>query len=297
MFCHEAGLRSGRLGRSGSRSQGIAASFRSTVPDAPLPEGRASRAHNARARRRAGPGKKAGNAAGGPDKTFVPRSGASRASRDLCRSVMECHDVSCFVMRPCGMVMFCNAPPGRRPRLCGPVRVSAAGARRSSSIAASGVRGSFTVIRAISFGARGGTGCSCFARIVRRCVRGRAAAGRAEGAPLPPAYAGAFAAPQPWLSAEKRKGGPGSRLSLPPLYTISLKIKPFRKQNGNIGQFSYNPLNRQDNYRLSIRRFAPVRDEMCAMRQARSRGLRRNGWAACNMSGGIAGGTMAGNPR
>ena len=84
MFCHGAGLRSGRLRRSRGRLQGIAASFPSMAPDAPLPGARPSRAHNAR-----------------PSAPTRPR--ARGGGRDPCRSVMECHDVSCFVMfRPCG---------------------------------------------------------------------------------------------------------------------------------------------------------------------------------------------------
>ena len=47
MFCHGAGLRPGRLRRSGGRSHGIAAFFPFLAPDAPLPEEYASPAHNA----------------------------------------------------------------------------------------------------------------------------------------------------------------------------------------------------------------------------------------------------------
>ena len=98
-------------------------------------------------------------------------------------------------------------------------------------------RESVAVIRA-SFGAKGGTGCPCFARVsrVRACgaAGGRIAAARFArliararrhthlARPFPP---GSFSRPQPSLSAEKPKGGPGGRLSLLSFYTISPNVK------------------------------------------------------------------------
>ncbi len=93
--------------------------------------------------------------------------------------------------------------------------------------------GSFMVIRA-SLGAKGGTGGPCFAHIVRRCVRGRAYRGGAVRAPdcprarargdrpgrgrtLPVRSRRGDCGPPAMLSAEKRNGGPGSRLSLMPI--------------------------------------------------------------------------------
>ncbi len=164
MFCHGAGL------RSGGRSQGIAASFPSMVPYAPLPEERPFLAHDA--------------------------------------------------------------------------RVQGGGAGLAANAAASAGRGSFTVIRA-SFGAKGGTGVpvsrviACApapARFVRLIARApvRAAAGRAEGARLPPAHAGAFAAPQPVAfcrKAERRSRKPPLSCSF---YHSFCQVNPLWKQKMTI---------------------------------------------------------------
>ena len=164
-----------------------------------------------------------------------------------------------------------------RRRVCARAR-EAAGAGLAAHAAAGRGRGSFTVIPASSFGAKDGTGCPCFARIVRRCARGRA--GRAEGVPLPPAHAGGFSAPQPLLSAEKRNGGPGSALLSCLFYTIPLKIKLFLEQKENYGQFSpdhtFILLNRRDNISFPLRLTAGTRgirpvfglagDERCVAR-------------------------------
>ncbi len=96
-----------------------------------------------------------------------------------------------------------------------------------------------------------------FARVIAR-VR----AGRAEGAPLPSARAGAFAAPQPLPSAESGKAAPGAAFLSCLFYTIPLEVKPFQEQkNENDGQLSHSPLNRRDNLRRWIRRSAAARNE------------------------------------
>ena len=192
MFCHGAGLSPGRLRRSGGRSQGIAASFPSMVPDAPLPEARSSPAHNARA--------------------FRGGARAPACARRRPGPLPECHGMSCFVMGPASVPAVCAGPavvrealqlpfgsrsrtrplPEERAspahnararlaaaRVCARAR-RAAGAGRSGSIAAGWGRGSVAVIRA-SLGAKGGTGCPCFARNAcgPACAGGRAYRGGA----------------------------------------------------------------------------------------------------------------------
>ena len=56
-----------------------------------------------------------------------------------------------------------------------------------------------------------------------RLIAPRAA--QTPDAPVPPAPAGAFLRPQPLSCAEKRKGGPGSRLSSS-FYHIFCKVNP-----------------------------------------------------------------------
>ena len=115
MFCHGAGVGPDRLRRSGGRSQGIAASFPATVPDAPWPEARPSLAHNARARFAAARGR--------------PRAqGGGRDSTEVSWNVMKCHvlhaDTACMMART-GMQRIApdrgSGVSVRRPRL----RVSA----------------------------------------------------------------------------------------------------------------------------------------------------------------------------
>ena len=83
-----------------------------------------------------------------------------------------------------------------------------------------------------------------FARLIARARR-RTHLAR----PFPP---GSFSRPQPSLSAEKPKGGLGSRLSTFILHHTGESQAPSGTKSGNIGQFSYNPLNRLDNRRLSL---------------------------------------------
>ena len=124
---------------------------RPAVPDAPPPEERSSRAHNARPVARA-------------------PARAMRRGRPLHRG---CHEMSCSVMCAAGNVMFCHAvplPPGCRR---GPPAGLRRGLRR---------RGSVSVMRA-SFQAKQRAGrCPCFARVSRggacACAGGRIAAAR-----------------------------------------------------------------------------------------------------------------------
>ena len=78
-------------------------------------------------------------------------------------------------------------------------------------------------LRVRACGAAGGRiAAARFARVIARARR-RAHLAR----PFPP---GCFSRPQPSLSAEKPKGGPGSRLSLLSFYHTSPQVKPVREQ-------------------------------------------------------------------
>ena len=195
------------------------------VPDAPPPEERSSRAHNARAAARACPPARCGGAVPSTVDVMICHEGTVR-----------CHGMSCSVMRAAGNVMFCHAgplPPGCR-------RGAPPGLRRELR------RGSVAVMRA-SFQAKAGTGVSLFRASSRGRARG-AAGGRIAAArlvrliararrqthlarPFPP---GSFSRPQPSLSAETPKGGPGSRLSLLSFYTIPPNVKPLQEQKEKI---------------------------------------------------------------
>ena len=153
------------------------------------------------------------------------------SGEDPCGNVMECHvrscappEMSCFVMQA----------------------VSAGLSARSSSRAAA--RASAAAVGCghwclLPGNAKGGTGVSLFRAGSRG--RGRAGAGgriaaarlarprprETADAPRPSPPAGVFfRGPQPLLSAEKPKGGPGSRLSLLSFYTMPPNVKPIREQ-------------------------------------------------------------------
>ena len=149
-----------------------------------------------------------------------------RGGRETGGSVMECHDVSCFVMGPASAPVVCAGPavarkasnppcrfmvpdaplPEARPPPAHDARVSrrCACARAREAAAEVGFghrcllrgqgrdgRSLFRAYRApVRARAGGRIAAARFARVIAR-VR----AGRAEGAPLPPAYAGGFAAP------------------------------------------------------------------------------------------------------
>ena len=181
MICHGAGLGSGRLRRAGGRSQGIETSFPSLVPDAPLPEERASLAHNARA----------------------SRGGACAPARARRRG---------RALRP--------MPPvgvGDRSRSFMPPP-SAPGAGR-------GVPVSRELRAGLRARAGGRTAAARFARVIAR-VR----AGRPEGALLPPAHAGGFAAPSHCFLQKSGTAAPEAALLSCLFYTIPRKVKPFLEQ-------------------------------------------------------------------
>ncbi len=95
MFCHGTGLRPGR-------SQGIAASLSVPGPGRPLPEERASSAHNARAHFAAARGRPHARRREGP--------------------LRECHGMSCFVMGPVSAPVVCAGPGVVRTALQRPFR-------------------------------------------------------------------------------------------------------------------------------------------------------------------------------
>ena len=157
------------------------------------------------------------------------RSGAAaRTPAEMSWNVMfghvrrrKCHVLSC---RP--------FPPGCRR---GPPTRLRRGLRRRRSVAVIGA--SFQAKQ------RAGRGVPVSRAFAGARVRGRGRAYRGgavrardcpretAGAPRPSVPAGVFfAAPSQSLSAEKPKGGPGSRLSLLSFYTIWGKVKSFREQ-------------------------------------------------------------------
>ena len=130
------------------------------------------------------------------------------------------HEMSCDVMGARGGLRLAAgfAAGARRGRLRSFVPPSRQRAGRgvpvSRAIARAGVRG-----RGRAY--RGGA------------VRARDCPRETAGAPRPSVPAGVFfAAPSQSLSAEKPKGGPGSRLSLLSFYTISPNVKLTREQKG-----------------------------------------------------------------
>ena len=167
----------------------------------------------------------------GPALSFVPNSSASRVSR-ACPELVEGD--------PCGNVMMCHAMSWRCVAASSFLHRSRR-LRLAAGFAAGAGSGSVAIIRA-SFQAKGGTGvpvlrafrvcgqagprariaAARFARVIARARR-RAHLAR----PFPP---GSFSRPQTSLSAEKPKGGPGSRLSLLSFYHTSPQVKPVREQ-------------------------------------------------------------------
>ena len=205
---------------------------RSAVPDAPPPEERSSRAHNARPVARARPPARGGGTLPSTVDVMICHEDAVR-----------CHEMSCSVMRAAGNVMFCHAgplPPGCR-------RVLPAGLRRGFRR-----RGSVSVMRA-SFQAKGGT-VSLFRAPLRGRARG-AAGGRIAAArlarliararrqthlarPFPP---GVFSRPPAIAFCRKAERRPRK----PPLSTFILhhtaKCQAHTgTKNENTGDFSWN---------------------------------------------------------
>ena len=153
-----------------------------------------------------------------------------RVGKGVRENVMECHEVSCFVM--------VRSPVRPARPTCGGGREALRQRRRRFW------RGSVSVIIHASFQAKQRAGrvslfCAPFACAGVR-GRGRAYRGGAARAPDCPretarrtspvrSRRGLFRGPQPSLSAEKPKGGPGSRLSLLSFYTIPPNVKPAGK--------------------------------------------------------------------
>ena len=194
---------------------------RSAVPDAPPPEERSSRAHNARPVARA-------------------PARAMRRGRPLHRG---CHEMSCSVMCAAGNVMFCHA--GRFRRAVGAVLLPGCGegfgggGRFRSCVPPFRQKGgTVSLFRASSRGrARGAAGGRiAAARLARLIARARRQTHLAR--PFPP---GCFSRPPAFAFCRKAERRPRK----PPLSTFILhhtakcQAHPGTK-NENIGDFSWN---------------------------------------------------------
>ena len=147
----------------------------------------------------------------------------------------------------------------RRRSVTGPCRASGGGLRLAAGFAAGAGRKSVAVIRA-SFGPGAGRVSLFCVRFACAGVRGRGRAYRGGAvrapdcpretahAPRPPVPAGGFfAAPASRFLQEKRKGGPGSRLSLLSFYHTSPQVQaPSGTKNENAGDFPWNASENED---------------------------------------------------
>ena len=216
---------------------------RSAVPDAPLPEERPSRAHNARLLARARDG---GAVPSTADVMF--RHGG--ALRDLLPAApgygsweVTLQSITARSWRRWASPA-CPAPAGSGVGFGHPCHLLPGQGRDGVSL--------FRASSRAGLRARAG-GRFAAARLARLIARApvRAAAGRAEDAPSPSACAGGLRPPANASlrrKAERRLRKPS--FSTPILYHFSKSQAYTRTKIENSGQFSYNPLNRQDNLRF-----------------------------------------------
>ena len=174
--------------------------------------------------------------------------------RETGGSVMKCHAMSW--RRTAGP---CSPPPSRstgggaapESSTQAAARASAAGGDRLRSCVPPSRQRAVSLFRASSRGrARGAAGGRiAAARLARLIARARRRTHLARR--FPP---GLFRGPQPSLSAEKPKGGPGSRLSLLSFYTIPPNVKPVREHKVKLSDiFHEMPAETRSGSTLSVR--------------------------------------------